>query len=482
MAINPQQSAQLTQRTEQTLSPVQMASLNLLSAPLMELDNILQTELADNPLLEVNPDGAVELIGDPVGELSARESAGDPADDESDWSMLGELAEDWSKVPFEYAGGTDDRENDDRHDFQMDNLTGSASLLDNLLEQLNFSELPAKTAENVRILIGYLDEHGLLAVHPADIAMSEDLSMDEVAEALAVLQRFDPPGVGALDTAESLKLQLERMNYPDKRIYRLLFEFRSDVEQNRLPHIARALDVSIDTVYGYLEVLKKLNPLPDNGLNTSPGGAVIIPEMEVVITPDKELEIAGLEEKQPRLYLNANYLKMLEDPLLDADTKAYLREKLAAAAALIKGLEDRGSTMQRITRLLMERQRDFFFQGENALKPLTMLEVARALELHETTISRAVNGKYLATPQGVIEYRKFFGSGFTTSEGEEISTHRIKALIAELIENENPAKPLSDAAIAEKLAESGFDVARRTVAKYRESLNIPATNLRRIHK
>lgn len=480
-------SQQLHQRQEQTLTPAQLASLYMLAAPLEALEQRINAELEHNPLLEAAPPPREELIGDPVGASNATLTAPDAPGydgDEEDFSRLSELAEHWSEQPGDLpatGSAEDDQAARDRHDYLLSSLTENRSLADFLLEQLDFCDLPPVERNAAEMVIGSIDERGFLATHPADIAMAGDLGLPAVEQAVKLIQSFDPPGVGARNISESLKLQLERKHYPDPRIYRLLDEHIDAIENNKLPQAARSLGITLDELYALLAELKKLNPSPASGFDFGSPGEFVTPEMALEYR-NGELVITGRDRYLPRLRIVPRYLEMLEDPLTPPETKAYLREKLSQAEALLKGMALRQDTLSRITQVIARRQQAYFRDGIAALVPMTMAEVAQELGLHETTVSRAVANKYLETPQGLQEYRFFFSGGYHNADGEEVSSRSVKEAIRQMIETEDPRKPLSDAAIAEKLSAQGLNVARRTVAKYRESLNIPPTNLRRHHQ
>ena len=240
------------------------------------------------------------------------------------------------------------------------------------------------------------------------------------------------------------------------------------------------MKISIDELYGFLDDLKKLNSIPAAGFMPPQDNVVIVPEM-VVELEDNEVQVIGREDYLPRLRINKQYLEYLDDPKLSEEDRKYFKEKLSAAQTLIESLAERQDTLRAVTLEIAQKQADFFRYGEEYLKPMTMNEVAEALDLHESTVSRAVNGKYIATPQGLKELRYFFSSGVRSDDGEDVSSRAVKARIREIIEYENPAKPYSDEKISQMLAAEGINAARRTVAKYRESMNIPATNLRRRH-
>ena len=260
----------------------------------------------------------------------------------------------------------------------------------------------------------------------------------------------------------------------------MLKNHQDELERNKLPQIAKSMKVSLNELYAMLDDLKKLNAVPAAGMSGNTQNSTVLPEMSIELE-NGEIKVSSRGQHLPRLTLVTSYLKLLEDPLTNEETRQYLREKLASAENLIKSLDLRQDTISRITDVIVRKQSEFFRYGVEKLQPLTMQEVADILEVHETTVSRAVSGKYLETPQGLLEYRFFFSGGYKNAEGGDVSSRVVKEKIRELIANENPRKPLSDAAIAAQLSADGLDVARRTVAKYRESMNIPATNLRRKH-
>jgi RNA polymerase sigma-54 factor len=310
--------------------------------------------------------------------------------------------------------------------------------------------------------------------------MAGNLELTEINAAIDLIQSFDPPGVGARDTVEALLLQLKRRNCTDEKLYTLLQNHSGDLERNHLPQIAKAMNITVEEIYSMLAELKKLNFIPAVGLENHERTIHAVPEMSIELENDYPA-VNSRNTTLPRLGIVQQYLDLLEKPETPEETRHYLREKLANAENLLKSLELRQDTLTRITNVIAKKQADFFRYGIAHLQPMTMSEMAQELDLHETTVSRAVANKYLDTPQGLKEYRFFFSSGYKNASGEDISSRGVKEEIKQMIANEDPRKPLSDAAIAQKLADNGLDIARRTVAKYRESMNIPPTNLRRKH-
>lgn len=482
--FSQQHTQQQTQQQTQQLTHAQYQGLELLSKPMLDIRTLLETALAENPLLETAPPAVMELAGDTYGDAAWAGNEIDPSEIEGSREELPLLnSGNDENYPADYSEKTDsDYEQYRQHklDIAAAAMQSADMLSDILWEQFQNCNSSGQERRALAILLEKIDENGFLKTHLADLAMINDMPMEILCRALEILQSFDPPGIGARDAVESLVLQLKRQNYPDERIYTLLTVHRENLERNKLPEIAKSMKISIDELYGFLDDLKKLNSIPAAGMTAPQNNVVIIPEMSVELEND-EVKVIGREDYMPRLRIVSRYEKMLEDPSLAEEDRKYLKEKLLAAQTLIASLAKRQDTLRAITLIIAQKQAEFFRSGEEYLKPMTMAEVAGILDLHETTVSRAVNGKYIATPQGLKELRYFFSSGVKSDDGEDVSSRAVKARIKDLIDNENPAKPLSDAAIANMLAAEGINAARRTVAKYRESMNIPATNLRRHH-
>ena len=475
----------IAQKQTLQLNASQLQGLNLLATPAVELENLLALELQSNPLLEVISSGREVLAGDLVGaaaEAGNEQLPGEFDGDNEVLPMAEYVADAWEDFSGEesYSNAVDPEETQRKRDFMFDLLTSSRTLEDLLLEQLNFAGVSKKKYRIARAVIGNLDEQGFLATHPADMAMSLNVPMEDVADAVKLVQSFEPPGIGARDVKESLSLQLQRSNYPDERIYILLEHYSDELARNQLPQIARNMKISMDTLQQFLTDLRKLNSVPVRGLELNAPAQTVIPEMDVKIVDD-EICIYGHEGAFPRLGLVSRYQKMLDDPATDEESRKYLQEKLTSAENLIKSLDLREDTLRRLTGVIVKYQTGFFRNGVEHLQPMTMSEAAKELDLNESTVSRAVAGKYIDTPFGVFEYKFFFSGGYTAADGEDVSSRAVKEKIRNLIDSEEPRKPLSDEAISKLLAADGLKVARRTVAKYRESMNILPTNLRRQH-
>ncbi len=492
-----EQSNNLSQKQElkqvMTLAPQQLHSLSLLTLPVMELEARIEEELAVNPVLELEPGGAGEeekktdspeeegdgdgdeRFSDPMlsdsasgGEYS-KEDMLDPnrEDYEDHLGRIIESPEDWDSP----------QEDEERRNYIFDSIVAETSLQEYLLEQLRFADVKPGIRSCAEYIIGSLDGNGYLQGALADAAQSSGTDMNGAEEALALVQSFDPPGIAARDLRESLLLQLHARQKHDPQLETLIREHFDELARNKLPQIARSMDITVERLNELVADLRLLNPYPGATVaqTTEP---YVLPELTVVPEGDS---FVLLENDPPfgRLSISKYYAKMLENPALAAEDRAYLRGKIDSGKMLIHNLEQRKKTIRRIGELILNSQYDFMKYGPRALKPMTMQQAADKLGLHETTISRAVSGKYIQTPVGLFEFKYFFSGGFQSEEGEELSAHAIKNMIREFVANEDPAKPLSDSRLSDLLKERGFEVARRTVAKYREELGIQSSQLRK---
>ncbi len=466
-------------RQEQVLAPQQLQSLEILLAPLLELQEKLNQELERNPVIEQEKNAIEEPSGDPLAsvERSADNDESSSKEDENDISELLQLADSWHDyLPPAHARNDYSSEDQEKREHMFNSLVEQPSLQDYLLEQLRFAAVSPKVTAVAEVVIGSIDASGYLRTHPADIAMTTETTLSKVEQAIVLVQSFDPPGIGARDLKECLLLQINRAD-GDTLLLELVEKHLEELGRNRLPQIARAMRVPIHKLNNIISKLKTFNPFP--GSSISPEQPVfVIPE--VTVTKESgEYIINANDNYLPRLRLSSRYLEMLENPETPTETKSYIKEKLLNAKMLLRSIEQRQSTIKKIARVIIDTQRDFLEQGVEYLRPLTMAQVADNLKLHETTISRAIANKYLKTPLGLFEFKFFFSGGYQSESGEAVSSRSIKEKIKELIANDDNAKPLSDSKISQILKDEGLAVARRTVAKYREESGIPASNLRK---
>jgi len=482
------------------LAAQQLHSLELLSAPVMELQARIDAELKSNPLLEpgpedeADPDEPSDTAENDVSALpdDGSFSGSDRDDGDVDEDRDGFL-ENLEKV-MEQGGSmlesssdpdpdsdTDAiRDAEARRERMFDSLADRGpSLQELLMEQLRYTDCPDDIRRAAQEIIGSIDDNGYLRTADGDIAQSAGCTLETAERARALVQSFDPPGIAARSVQESLLLQLKRKGVESGPLICLVQEHLDDLARNRLPQIARALGVDMETLNGLVAQIRKLNAYPAAGFAAGAAPAPYVDPECFVVPKNGDYEVIPNRDPFPRFHISKRYLSLLEDPSASAETKNFIREKLASARNLLKDLDRRESTIMRIARLIVSAQHDFFEKGRSALRPMTQSEIADKLNLHETTVSRAVAGKYMSTPQGLIAFRDFFSGGYTGGDGEDVSAGAIRDFIRSAIADEDPAKPLSDSAVEKLLKARGLTVARRTIAKYREELGIPSSQLRR---
>ena len=370
-------------------------------------------------------------------------------------------------------------EEEEKRQFMFDSLVAGTSLQEMLLEQVRESTLPQEQWPIAEMLIGNIDDYGYLKATVEELAASTGLPPDQITGVLKVIQTFDPPGVGARDLRECLLLQFERLGQQNTLEYRIVNEFMDALGKRRIPEIARATGTTVDEVQQALVRIARLEPRP---------GRAYLPDNDQYILPEVFVRKSGDDyvvttnnEHIPHLRISNTYKDLMAQGGNSPEVRNYIREKIRAGKFLIKSLHQRQQTILNIAREIVNRQREFMAKGVAYLKPLTMVQVAQIVGVHETTVSRAVSGKYMQTPQGIFEMKYFFTAGIQTANGDGMSNTSVKDMIAEIFKAEDPGKPLSDQEVVRMLKEKGIVIARRTVAKYRTELNILPPNLRKVY-
>ncbi|MDD3155398.1 MAG: RNA polymerase factor sigma-54 [Victivallaceae bacterium] len=473
---------QNSQTLEQQLSVRQLHSLEFLLLPALALQEKLNCELHSNPLLEVGEPPLEELSGDLTsddgGDRDAVTSAVE-ADDYDD--LLASAADQWQdSLPVLHSSemGSDEEK---KRDYLFNSLAAPPSLTDQLLAELDFTDWQGKSRQLAETIIGSIDENGYLQLNTADLAQSCDASLEEAEAAVQAVQRIAPPGIGARNLGECLILQLRRKQLLTPELEDLISNHLEQIGRNHLPQIAEEMNIPMESLERDLALLRTLEPHPGAKYSSLNEGDFIVPELTIEPDGDGGYKVIGHDEYLPRIRISEAYVKMLDNPMLSGADRSYITGKLNSARDLQRSLALRTDTLRRIGEVLAETQKAFFDDGVEKLKPMTMRTMAERIGVHETTVSRAISGKYIRTPQGILELRYFFSAGTTNSDGESVSTRAVMKRIQDLIGEENPRIPLSDDKLAQVLSEEGFQVARRTVAKYRESMNIPSSSLRRKH-
>ncbi|MFA6931852.1 MAG: RNA polymerase factor sigma-54, partial [Lentisphaeria bacterium] len=367
-----------------------------------------------------------------------------------------------------------------RHFF--DSLSSETNLLE-LLEQQIQEELGGdlELKELCLQIVGNLDDAGYLRATEEELSLSSGKTSVQVARAIHVLQSLYPPGLAARSLRECLLLQLEYYGEKGSIAWDIVDRHLEDLARNRLPLIAREVDADLDEVREAVTRIQQLAPKPGQ-LLAAQSAPVISPDVFIEKNAHGQWTVRLNYEIVPKVVLNEEYLAKLQDPDVSAADKHYIREKQNSASQLLWAIDQRQSTIGKIAEALVLLQKDFLEHGVEKLKPLIMATVAELVGLHEATISRAIANKYVQTPQGLFPVKQFFSSGYSnTGNGEEISSRAIKQRLISLINQEDPHKPFSDQALSDQLKAQGLEVARRTVAKYREEENIPAASLRKVH-
>ncbi len=494
------QGLHLSQRMSQqmVLSPQLQQSLALLQAPVMELKALVEQEMQQNPLLE---ESATTEVSAEERELRSEEAAAqaDPAEPPADvqYDPATEKASDNPPDPLDQelqrllqldqdwrdhfsAGNVANRntpEDEERRQHMFDSLVAPSSLQEDLLDQVRLAEFSEADRQIAEMLVGNIDDHGYLQSGANELSFSTGIPTDRIESVLRVIQTFHPPGVGARDLRECLMLQLERIGKTESIEYVILRDHFEALGKRRFPEIARHLGLSAADAQKAAANIARLTPRPGRDLSPEADNFVI---PEVIVTRNGDgYSVSTNNDYVPHLRISNTYKDLLGQAETSPEVREYIREKIRAGKFLIKSIHQRQDTITRIAQEIVKRQRDFMEFGVTHLRPMTMVQVAEVVGVHETTVSRAVSGKYMETPQGVFDMKYFFTSGLQTSTGDAMSNTSVKTILAEMIADENKAHPLSDEDLVAQLLAKGIKIARRTVAKYRAELNVLPSHLRK---
>ncbi len=479
----------LSQRQTQSLvlAPQLRQSLKILQVAALDLRSVIQEELQENPTLEELPMEGVSLDRAQAEDESNRsgEETGngdDGGSDEMDFSkefeILTKLDQDWRDY-MANAGGNQppSAEDDEKRQHFFDSLVSETSLQEHLMSQAEMSDLEPVSREAMQYLVGSLDDRGFLTQSVSDIALQTTLPLEAVQQARALLQTFDPAGIGAKDLQECLLLQLIAKGRGESLAARIVRHQFALLIRRRIPDIARRSGAPLDDVQHAVEEIGTLDPAPGRKF-AEDSNRVVVPDVSVE-RDDDEWKISLNNDYIPRLRISSTYKDMIAKGSLNREERDYIRERMRSGRFLINSIEQRQQTIERITREIIKVQEPFFEEGVSKLQPLTMTQIADTVGVHETTVSRAIANKYIRTPHGVFDFKFFFTSGYQSEGGGAISNTSVKEMIHDLIDLENKAKPYSDQDLVSRLQEKGLKIARRTVAKYREELGILPSNLRR---
>ncbi len=472
------------------LTPSLQQAIKLLPMSTLELVDMLQQEITENPLLEEELEKALEESSSSDGEAPERtetpatkapEASGERQEPEPETKNDNSMNEiDYESFFSDYL----DEGYRPRTSFEVpelppieNTLATTSSLADHLAWQARLITGPFDT-EIGEAIIGNIDEQGFLQASIEEICEMGSYPREDVERALAVVQAFDPIGVGARDLRECLVLQLRHLELGGTPAETMVAEHLELLQNHRFHEIAKAMALPYEDVIQHCEIIRRLDPQPGSKFNAEKTHYVT-PDVYVVKV-DGKYEIVLNEDRLPHLRISSVYRRMLENKSAEnEETRNYVKEKLRSALWLIKSVDQRQKTIYKVAASIVRQQQEFLDNGLEHLRPMVLRDVAVDIGMHESTVSRVLSNKYIHTPQGVFEMKYFFHSGIPSTYGDSVSSVTIKRRIKRIVEEENPQKPLSDSKIVKLLEQEGLVLARRTIAKYREELRIPPSNQRK---
>lgn len=461
-------------KLKQTLAPQLIQSLKMLQMPILKLEQTLRHELSTNPLLEeVETLETEQTEGDSEFDV-ANENDNDDKQSDSELDKI-----DWDDYLSDDDFGYKVREvKESREDTFLATTSAEKSLYDHLFEQLRLLRLSEEQQQIGEYILGNIDPRGYLVVSPEEMVEELEVPVEEIVTVLEMIRKFDPTGVGARDTRESLLIQLRERGLEGSLAYRIVDEFLYDLEKKSILQISKIISVPFEKAQAAMDLIKSLNPTPAHGRFESPAAA-IIPDL-IVERVGGEYVILHNDRNVPQLRINPSYRSLVKrGSTTSKDTKKYISQKLEQARWLLNAINQRRHTMVKVMGAIVEEQSEFFEKGVEFLRPLIMEDIARRVDMNVATISRVSNGKYVQTPHGVFEIKYFFNTGISRSDGGELSKRHVKSRIEEIIKAEDMERPLSDQEIYRQLQDEGIKLARRTVTKYREELKILPARFRR---
>ncbi|HEY8131314.1 MAG TPA: RNA polymerase factor sigma-54 [Thermoanaerobaculia bacterium] len=482
MALEQKLHLKLSQKL--IMTPSLQQAIKLLQLSKLELQEVLNQELLENPLLEetaeeVKPEEAEQETTDQKTEAEEEAKKVEAKEKDKEKDSFDEIDYDaYFQDYIEY--GYNPRMGEEHEEFPIENtLTRPPNLTDHLTWQLMMSDSSPRIKEIGVFIIGNIDEDGYLRATNEEIMAAAQYSADEVNQALRVIQSLDPIGVGARDLRECLLLQLEFLEVDNPLVETIIRDHWDMFMQRHFAQLAKALGIDMKTLEGIVEVIKHLDPKP--GRKYSNERAIYVEPDVYVQKVGDEYVIVLNEDGMPKLRINGSYRAMLNsmDSKQDGETVNYIKDKIRSAVWLIKSLDQRQRTIYKVAESIVKHQREFLEKGIDYLRPLVLRDVADDIQMHESTVSRVVSNKYMHTPRGLFLMKYFFHSGIDSDTGEDISSLTVKKKIQSYIEAEDPRKPLSDSKIMKILNDEGINIARRTVAKYRDELNIPSSTDRK---
>lgn len=443
----------IEQTQKLSMTPELIQAIQILQFNNQELVDYVQNELLENPVLEAEKDYDTQ-------EVDIREKIR-----EADY-------EEQSFKQWEYTPDEDDDYTYEQYVSEEDTLT------DYLFMQLQFSNLKGRQAAIGKYIIEAVDDNGYLTASVEEIAQAMSAQIEEVEDTLNFIQTFDPAGIAARNLRECLIIQLASKGLLTDEIEYIIENMLEDLADNKIAHIAKTLNMKNQEVQQIADLIKTLEPKPGRLFSSGETTRYVIPDIFVEKIND-EYVVTNNDTSMPKLMVSSYYNKLTAEADKDEELNKYLNDRFNAAVWLIKSIEQRKQTIYNVASAVVKYQQDFFDKGEQYLKTLTLKQIAEEVGVHESTVSRSINGKYMQSPRGVFELKYFFSSGVSGGDGAGVSSNSVKSIIKEIINGEDPRKPYSDQDMVEILKEKGIDISRRTVAKYREGMNILSSSKRR---
>ncbi len=479
MAMEMRQQLKMSQQL--VMTPQLQQAIKLLQLTRLELQELVIQELEENPLLEESSE--MEEIREP-DTLEVAEQELEPVQDTADFHEVetGEdTLRDWDSYldGYNYSSGEQQYGGEDERPSFENLLTKKGTLIDHLLWQLHmgqYSEMDVRVGE---VIIGNVDDYGYLRASLPEIAAASNATEEDVQDVLECIQEFDPPGVAARDLRECLLIQACNLGMKGSIVESILKNHLSDLEKRNYKQIARSLKVDMNQVLVASRIISGFDPRPGSSFSTD-DVHYISPDIFVHKVGDDYVVMLN-EDGLPNLKVSSQYTDVRGNGTIDTQTEHYISDKMRSAAWLIKSIQQRQRTIYKVAKSIIRFQREYFDRGIEYLRPLVLRDIAEDIGMHESTISRVTTNKYMQTPQGLLELKYFFNSGLSTSDGDFVASESVKNRIKDIIERENTKKPLSDQKIAELLTSESVNIARRTVTKYREMLNLGSSTERKRH-
>ncbi len=475
----------IEQSQKLVMTPELIQAIQILQFNTQELESYVEEQLLTNPILEIQTASPSEGEGEKSSE--EYQTKNEDFQPNQDFEPKFESKE---NTEFDWAEHFKEREYDDisykqwdynseKSDYTYEQFASSEiTLTEHLMFQLQFAPIKHSCRNIGRYIIESLDANGYMTLSVEEIAKELGVGQEKVQIVVDAIQGFDPVGVGARNLKECLLIQIAHQGNHSPLVTEVVNGYLEDIAGNRLNNIAKALNVTVKEIQAVSDIIKGLEPKPGRQFGSSSETRYIIPDVTVEKV-DGEYIVTVNESSAPRLTISHYYQRMLVDSDKESNISKFLTGRLNSALWLIKSIEQRRQTIFNVVSAVVKYQIDFFEDGTKHLKTLTLKQIADEVGIHESTVSRSINGKYMQSPRGIFEIKYFFTSGVSGISGEGIASESIKTFIREIVENEDPKAPLSDQTMVEILAERGIDISRRTVAKYRDEMNLPSSSKRK---